>query len=214
MSRILITSGPTRQYLDPVRYLSNESSGRMGRALAQAAIDAGHEVVIVSGPVNVEYPQSAEVIPVVSTEEMLEAALGVFGDCDGMIAVAAPCDYRPVEVAEGKIAKNGDSLTIKLIETPDIVAGLAEVKTSQWMVAFALETEDRHFRAMQKLERKKCDLIVLNGPEAMCASTTRVEVLDSSGQILADIDGSKLQVAVGVFGVISRLLIEEIGHGD
>ncbi len=208
MARILITSGPTRQYLDPVRYLSNGSSGRMGSALAGAAIDAGHEVVIVSGPVNIDYPQSAEVFSVVSTEEMLEAALGVWSDCDGMIGVAAPCDYRPVEVAAGKIAKNGDPLTIKLIETPDIVAGLAEVKTSQWMVAFALESEDRHLRAMQKLERKKCDLIVLNGPEAMCSSTTRVEVIDRGGQILADIDGSKLQVAVGVFDIISRRLIE------
>ncbi len=177
--------------------------------MAQAAIEAGHEVVIVSGPVDIEYPRTAEVIPVVSTEEMLEAALSVWSDCDGMIGVAAPCDYRPLEVAEGKIAKNGDSLTIKLIETPDIVAGLAEVKTSQWMVAFALETADRHLRAMQKLERKKCDLIVINGPQAMFSCKTRVEILDRSGQVLADIDGSKLQVAVGVFGVISRQLIEQ-----
>lgn len=181
----------------------------MGRDLAQAAIDAGHEVVIVSGPVNIEYPAAAEVIPVVSTEEMLEAALDVWSDCDGLIGVAAPCDYRPVEVAEGKIVKNGDSLTIKLIETPDIVASLAEVKTSQWMVAFALETGDRHLRAMQKLERKKCDLIVLNGPEAMFSDTTRVEVLDHAGQVLADIDGSKLEVAVVVFEAISRRLIEQ-----
>lgn len=208
MSRILITSGPTRQYLDPVRYISNGSSGLMGSALAQAAIYAGHEVVIVSGPVNIEYPQSAEVIPVVSTEEMLEACLGVWSECDGMIGVAAPCDYRPHDVAEGKIVKNGDSLTIKLIETPDIVASLAELKTSQWMVAFALETGDRHLRAMQKLERKKCDLIVLNGPESMFSTTTRVEVLDHAGQVLADIEGDKSKVAVGVFDLISRQLIQ------
>lgn len=179
----------------------------MGCALGQAAIDAGHDVVIVSGPVNIEYPQTAEVIPVVSTEEMLEACLGVWNDCDGMIGVAAPCDYRPVDVAKGKITKTGDSLSIKLIETPDIVAGLAEVKTSQWIVAFALETGDRHLRAMQKLERKKCDLIVLNGPEAMFASKTRVEVLNRDGQVLADIEGDKPQVAVKVFDVISQQLI-------
>ena len=180
----------------------------MGCALAQAAIDAGHEVVIVSGPVNIEYPRQAEVIAVVSTDEMLDAALGVWNDCQGMIGVAAPCDYRPVEVAEGKIAKNGDSLTIKLVETPDIVSGLAEVKSSRWMVAFALETGDRHLRAMQKLERKQCDLIVLNGPESMFSHTTRVEILDRGGRVLADIDGSKSEVAVGVFAVISRQLIE------
>ena len=155
MSKILITSGPTRQYLDPVRYLSNASSGRMGCALAQAAIDAGHEAVVVSGPVDIDYPKSAEVIRVVSTDEMLDASRQVFADCDGMIGVAAPCDYRPVEVAQEKIAKNGDFLTIKLAETVDIVATLAADKGRRWVVAFALETEDRHFRAMQKLERKK-----------------------------------------------------------
>ena len=208
MARILITSGPTRQYLDPVRYLSNASSGRMGCALAQAAIDAGHEVVVVSGPVNLDYPEPAKVIPVVSTEEMQEAAMAVFGGCDGMIGVAAPCDYRPVEVAREKIAKNGDFLTIKLAETPDIVAALATEKGRRWMVAFALETEDRHIRAMQKLERKNCDLIVLNGPEAMFSHNTRVEVIDTRGRILADISGTKAEVAIGVFEIISRRLIE------
>src|SRR5215468_10746867 len=99
MARILITSGPTRQYLDPVRYLTNASSGRMGQALAQAAIDRGHTVTIVSGPVEIAYPVAARVIPVVSTEEMLEAAAAEFDGCDGLIGVAAPCDYRPVRVA-------------------------------------------------------------------------------------------------------------------
>ena len=90
MARILITSGPTRQYLDPVRYLSNASSGRMGQALAAAAIEAGHQVVVVSGPVAIRYPRPAEVIPVVSTEEMLAACLAVFPGCDGLIAVPRP----------------------------------------------------------------------------------------------------------------------------
>ena len=95
MPRILITSGPTRQYLDPVRYLSNGSSGRMGKALAEAALAAGHEVLIVSGPVEVRYPRAAQVLPVVSTEDMLAACLEMFPDCAGLIAAAAPCDYRP-----------------------------------------------------------------------------------------------------------------------
>ena len=184
MSRILITSGPTRQYLDPVRYLTNASSGRMGAALAAAAIDAGHEVVVVSGPVDVEYPRAAEVVPVVSTEEMLEACLEVFPSCDGLIGVAAPCDYRPVMVAPQKIQKTGEPLKLHLIETADVVAMLAEVKDSQWMVAFALETEDPHMRALQKLERKSCDLIVLNGPQAMHAAETAVEVI--SAEVRAD----------------------------
>ena len=107
MSRILITSGPTRQYLDPVRYLTNASSGRMGAALAAAAVEAGHQVVVVSGPVEVAYPAEAEVISVVSTEEMLAACRKVFPDCDGLIAVAAPCDYRPVAVARAENPQDG-----------------------------------------------------------------------------------------------------------
>src|SRR5687768_6173023 len=102
MARILITSGPTRQYLDPVRYLTNASSGRMGAALAAAAIEQGHAVTIVSGPVEVSYPEQAEVIDVISTEEMLTAARDAFQECDGLIGAAAPSDYRPEHVEPQK----------------------------------------------------------------------------------------------------------------
>ncbi len=176
--------------------------------MARAALDAGHEVVVVSGPVGLEYPREAEVIPVVSTEEMLAEAAKAFERCDGLIAAAAPCDYRPLEIAREKITKTGEFLTIRLAETPDIVAALAAHKGSRWMVAFALETKDGHLRAMQKLERKKCDLIVLNGPEAMFSLNTRVEVLDAGGQVLADLSGTKAEVAVAVLGVISQKLIK------
>jgi phosphopantothenoylcysteine decarboxylase/phosphopantothenate--cysteine ligase len=207
MTCILLTSGPTRQYLDPVRYLTNGSSGRMGKALAEAALDAGHEVVIVTGPVEVCYPQAARVLPVISTEEMLEACLNVFPQCDGLIAAAAPCDYRPRVVASQKIRKTGGTLDVQFVETPDIVAQLRAIKTSQWMVAFALETEDLRMRAMQKLERKKCDLIVVNGPAAMHAADTKVEVLDARGEVVTAMAGSKLQVAKALLLVIqSRLM--------
>ena len=106
MAKILISSGPTRQYIDPVRYISNASSGQMGCALSRAAVEKGHDVTIVSGPVNVEYPSEAKLIPVVSTEEMLQCCLEQFQDCHGMIGTAAPCDYRPVTVADHKIKKN------------------------------------------------------------------------------------------------------------
>src|SRR4051812_45753865 len=142
VARILITSGPTRQYLDPVRYLTNASSGRMGAALAAAAVELGHLVTIVSGPVEVDYPKSAHVVHVVSTEDMLEQAQALFPSHDGLIGVAAPCDYRPVRVEESKISKTGSPLTLHLIETPDIVATLGAQRTKQWLVGFALETED------------------------------------------------------------------------
>ncbi len=206
MARILITSGPTRQYLDPVRYLTNASSGRMGAALAAAAIEAGHEVIVVSGPVDVEYPPEAKVVSIVSTEDMLESCLEIFPTCDGLIGVAAPCDYRPVKVAAEKIRRTGGLLRLHLIETPDVVALLGAIKDSQWMVAFALETDDERFRAMQKLEKKSCDLIVVNGPGAIHAPDTSVEVLDVEGQVVAGFSGDKQQVSREVFGIIQQRL--------
>jgi phosphopantothenoylcysteine decarboxylase/phosphopantothenate--cysteine ligase len=215
MVRILLTSGPTRQYLDPVRYLSNASSGRMGAALAVAAIEAGHEVTIVSGPVEIEYPAAAEVVRVVSTEEMLEACRSLWARCDGLIGAAAPCDYRPQQVAPQKLSKTGGPRVLDLVETPDILATLAAEKTSQWMVAFALETEDARLRAMQKLARKKCDLIVLNGPAAIQAADTRVEIIDRAGDVVGQFAGSKLEVARGIFRVLKERLISSAGsRGD
>jgi phosphopantothenoylcysteine decarboxylase/phosphopantothenate--cysteine ligase len=211
MARILITSGPTRQYLDPVRYLTNASSGRMGRGLAEAALAAGHEVVIVSGPVEITYPAAARVIPVVTTDEMLEASRRVFPECDGVIGVAAPCDYRPVKVAEQKIAKTGAPLELHLIETPDVIATLGRDKevegTNQWLVGFALETDDRRYRALMKLQKKNCDLVVLNGPEAMNAMTNEVELLDRTGAVVATFRGEKDEVARSIFDLIAERLI-------
>jgi phosphopantothenoylcysteine decarboxylase / phosphopantothenate---cysteine ligase len=207
LSRILITSGPTRQYLDPVRYLTNASSGRMGQALAEAAMAAGHQVVIVSGPVDVKYPAAAEVRQVVSTEDMLAECLKIFPECDGLIAVAAPCDYRPRTVATQKIRRTGGPLELRLVETADIVARLAAIKTRQWLVAFALETEDRRMRAMQKLERKRCDMIVVNGPAAVHAQNTRVEVIAKQGGVLAELSGSKRHVAKEIFEIVEERLI-------
>ena len=208
MPRVLITSGPTRQYLDPVRYLTNASSGRMGKALAEAAIELGLDVVIVTGPVDVSYPSQAEVLPIVSTEELLEACRRVFPDCDGLIGAAAPCDYRPRRVASNKISKTGEPLMLQLIETPDVVATLGERKRQdQWVIGFALETEDQRFRALAKLERKSCDLIVLNGPEAMDSATNSVEVIDPNGDVLATIQGSKEEVANGIFKIIQEKFI-------
>lgn len=208
MARILITSGPTRQYLDPVRYLSNGSSGRMGCALAQAAVAQGHEVVLVSGPVELEYPAGVELIRVVSTEELLAVCQRCFPPCDGMIAAAAPCDYRPRAVASQKIAKTGQPLQLQLIETPDVVASLGQTKRSeQWIVGFALETEDPRLRGLAKLEKKSCDLMVLNGPEAMDSLRNEVEVIDRRGQLVAAFAGSKLQVAERLLQLLQQRLI-------
>jgi phosphopantothenoylcysteine decarboxylase / phosphopantothenate---cysteine ligase len=209
MSRILITSGPTRQYLDPVRYLTNASSGRMGRALAEAAIALGHEVIVVTGAVSIDYPPQAEVKQIVSTEELLATCEELFPACDGVIGAAAPCDYRPLRVEEHKIAKTGKPLALNLIETPDVMATLgASKRPGQWLVGFALETDDQRFRALTKLVKKSCDLIVLNGTSAIDAADNQVEVLDKTGAVIAALAGSKESVAQGILQVIQDRLVE------
>ncbi|KAA1261845.1 Coenzyme A biosynthesis bifunctional protein CoaBC [Rubripirellula obstinata] len=210
MSRILITSGPTRQYLDPVRYLTNASSGRMGAALAEAAIDLGHEVVIISGPVAIDYPSAAQVIPILTTDEMLDAATATFADCEGAIGAAAPCDYMPKRVATEKISKTGDPISIELIETPDVVAMLGQIKKpGQWVVGFALETEDQRFRATVKLQKKHCDLIVSNGPTAIDSDDNSVELLGPGGRVIESISGNKSHVANRLLSQFDALLIRK-----
>lgn len=208
MARILVTSGPTRQYIDPVRFMTNSSSGRMGAALAAAVLELGHEVVIVSGPVEIEYPEEARVVPVVSTEEMLQMAKEEFVECDGLIGAAAPCDYRPRRIESSKIAKTGKPLKIELVETADVVASLAAEKGDRWVVGFALETEDHRFRAIGKMQRKSCDLMVSNGVQAMRAHESSVEVLDSSGNVLLEYSGPKTEVGRRILSVVQQQLIE------
>lgn len=211
MARILITSGPTRQYIDPVRYLSNASSGTMGKCLAQSALDLGHEVVVISGPVLINYPEAAQVVEVVSTEDMLNAAKELFPQCDGMIGAAAPCDYQPVEVADHKIRKTGEHLQLKLVETEDIMATMGAAKTdSQWTVGFALETEDARFRALKKLIKKSCDLIVLNGVAAIDSQENTIEIIATDGNVIATESGKKTKVAAKILDVIQERLIDAV----
>ncbi len=180
----------------------------MGQALCLAALEAGHQVTVISGPVEIEYPSEAEVVPVVTTDEMLAAAREYFLRCDGAIGVAAPCDYRPQKVASQKMTKTGQPLLLELIETPDVIAELGTHKRKdQWVVAFALETEDHRFRALRKLEQKSCDLIVVNSASAMNAVDTEVEVLNRAGDVLLSSQGSKTTVAREIFTVIQQTLI-------
>ncbi len=140
---------------------------------------------------------------------MLATCQRVFPQCDGLIGVAAPCDYRPVKVEEHKIKKTGEPLVLHLVETPDIVATLAAAKRpEQWLVGFALETEDLRFRAITKMQKKSCDLMVLNGPQAINSADNSVEVLDRTGEVIATISGAKENVAWELFGLIEKRLIQ------
>ena len=178
----------------------------MGRALAEAALALGHEVVIVSGPVEVEYPPQARVVPVVSTEDMLAAAAHEFETCDGLIGAAAPCDYRPVRVESHKIAKTGQPIDLHLIETDDVVATLGAKKGRRWVVGFALETEDHRLRALAKLERKFCDLMVSNGPQAISSTDNEVEVFTPAGEVIAADPGHQRRGRQGICDHSKRLI--------
>ncbi len=193
--RILVTAGPTREYLDDVRYLSNDSSGRMGYALAEAARDAGHEVLLVSGPVHLSAPPNCECIRVNTTAEMRDACISHFSHCDGVIAAAAVCDYKPLNRVTGKISKTGGPITLEMIETDDVLAELGRRKEHRWVLGFALEATNARENALQKLRAKNCDWIVLNGPAAIGAENNNVEVLDGSGRVVTNFSGTKPEVA-------------------
>lgn len=179
--------------------------------MAQAALELGHQPLIVTGPVSVDYPAAAEVIEVVTTDDLLRVCSEQFPQCEGLIGAAAPCDYRPVRVAEQKLSKTGQPLVLHLIETPDVVATMGATKRpDQWVVGFALETEDQHFRAITKMERKSCDLMVLNGPEAMNAADNRVEILDRGGAVVRAVAGAKEEVARAILETIQERLVRRV----
>jgi phosphopantothenoylcysteine decarboxylase/phosphopantothenate--cysteine ligase len=164
--RVVVTAGPTREALDPVRYLSNHSSGKMGFALAAACADAGARTTLVSGPVTLETPPHVARKDVESAREMLEACLALLPACDIFIACAAVADYRPEHSADDKIKKNEERLSLTLVRNPDIVATVAAADPRPFTVGFAAETRDLLAYARGKLERKGLDLVVANDVSA------------------------------------------------
>ncbi|MBK8090617.1 MAG: phosphopantothenoylcysteine decarboxylase [Verrucomicrobiaceae bacterium] len=161
--RILITAGPTREPLDPVRFLSNRSSGRMGYALAEAALAAGHEVVLISGPVSLSPPPGAVLVPVETARQMFEAVAEHISSSHIAIMTAAVADYRPKTTAGQKIKKSAESLTLELERTEDILGSARpQFGFRGFLVGFAAETENLLENAREKLARKDCDLIIAN----------------------------------------------------
>ncbi len=160
--RVVITAGPTREALDPVRYLSNHSSGKMGYALAQAAVDAGAVTTLISGPVALAAPDRVTLVPVQSAQQMYEQSLALLPDCDIFIACAAVADYRPASAELQKIKKGQEEMTLTLVRNPDIVAAVAAAENGPFTVGFAAETQDVLTYARDKLERKGLDMIVAN----------------------------------------------------
>ncbi len=159
---VIITAGPTQEAIDPVRYLSNHSSGKMGYAIAQAAIEAGAKVILISGPTALPTPLHVKRINIRSAQQMHTAVMQHITHCDIFISTAAVADYRPVNIVEQKIKKTNDTLTLELQRNPDILADVAALTSPPFTVGFAAETENLRRHALEKRERKKIDMIAAN----------------------------------------------------
>jgi len=202
--RLLITAGPTREYLDPVRFLSNASSGRTGCAIARAAKAGGHWVSLVMGPVSVGPPAVDELVRVTSAADMYEAVVARFDGCDVFVAAAAVCDYRPAEREERKIKKTEGRVTLELERTTDILLQMSKRRRRQVLVGFCLETEDLERRAREKLEVKQLDLVVANGPEAIDAARQDALILARGGQREVLRNVTKDELAKAILAAASR----------
>jgi phosphopantothenoylcysteine decarboxylase/phosphopantothenate--cysteine ligase len=207
--KILVTAGPTRENVDPVRYFTNRSSGKMGYAVAEAAAQRGAQVILVSGPTSLEAPPGVERVNVQSAEEMHRVVLEKISDCSIAIFAAAVADYRPVQASDQKIKRTKESLTIALEPTPDILASVSRNKGERLVIGFAAETENVAANARQKLGAKNADLIVANDVTAEGAGfdhdTNIVTLIARDGRDLTLPRMSKSEVAQRILDEIVRL---------
>jgi len=210
--RILVTAGPTRERIDPVRFLSNDSSGRMGFAIAAAAAAAGHQVTLIAGPVALATPRGVRRLDIESARELLAVARREFRRCDALVMAAAVADWRPARRRAGKWrGKDGGAARtqLELVRNPDVLATLSRGKGPRTVVGFALETGAGVRRARAKLAKKGLDFIVLNGPSALNAARTSVIILGSDGSSRAIARASKERVA----RELVRLCVPRPAHG-
>lgn len=215
MNKILITAGPTYEKIDPVRFIGNYSSGKMGLALVKECLKRGIEVELVLGPVSIDKEilneNNLHVTNVESAQQMYEACMNIFPNTDGAILCAAVADFTPVEVAENKIKRKGDELVIHLKPTKDIAVSLGAIKKeNQTLVGFALETNDEETNAMSKMKRKNFDFIVLNSLQDKGAGfrhdTNKITIISKEGKKEYPLK-SKSECAVDI---IDQLLISSI----
>lgn len=213
--RVIITAGPTQEALDPVRYFSNRSSGKMGFALAEVAARAGAEVVLISGPTHLPTPSGVQRIDVVRAEEMMEEVMTALPTADIVIKAAAVADYGPEEVSDKKIKKQGKTLVVRMRRTPDIASEVGRRKTNrQFFVGFAAETNQVEQHAREKLTRKGMDLIVANDVTSPGAGfevdTNVVTIFDAQGKVASWPQLMKREVAERLVVLIGERLDERI----
>jgi phosphopantothenoylcysteine decarboxylase / phosphopantothenate---cysteine ligase len=195
--KVLVTAGPTVEDIDPVRFLSNRSSGKMGYAVAEAAVRRGATVFLVSGPTELKAPTGVEWIPIRSAEQMKNAVIRLYPDMDIVIKAAAVADYRPVEPAPQKIKKNKEGMVLRLTRTEDILEILGKKKKGQVLIGFAAETEHLLDFAREKLIRKNLNLLVANDVSkgVFGADSSTVHILNRNGEVTTIRDQSKLAIA-------------------
>lgn len=182
---VIVTAGPTREYIDTVRFITNGSSGRMGHACAAAAVKAGHRVTLVTGPVSLGTPAGCAVVPIVSVEELQAVLEQRIGGADALIMTAAVGDFSVSPRHDRKIPRSGGPVTITLTPTPDILASLGRrKKPGQVFIGFAVEDARDEAKAYQEMLAKNCDYLVLNGPSAMGADTSEACILSPDGLVL------------------------------
>lgn len=182
MMRILITAGPTREFIDDVRFISNPSTGRVGFACAEAAQDRGHRVTLVTGPVELPDPKGVTVVRITSAQEMHRATMKVYRTADAVIATAAVSDYRPAHRFRGKLKKGAKHVELSLVATPDILAEMGRRKRGHILVGFALESRNGPANALEKLRRKNLDAIVLNAPSSFGTDSMKATILHAHGE--------------------------------
>ena len=207
---ILITAGPTRENIDPVRYISNRSSGKMGYAVAEAAALRGADVTLISGPTSISQPNVSEFISITTAEEMQKAVENSAKGKDAIIMTAAVADYRPESVATEKIKKNDQSLNLKLTRTQDIISELGKIKGHSLLVGFAAETENLLANASKKLKAKGMDLIIANDVSeegiGFDVDVNRVHILDKNGEVRQTDKLSKREIAGIILDAIKERL--------
>ncbi|OXU14019.1 phosphopantothenoylcysteine decarboxylase [Sedimentisphaera salicampi] len=210
--RVLVTAGGTREYIDPVRYITNASTGKMGYAAAAAAVERGHSVKLISAPTSIAHPKGAELISIVSAEEMFEAVKNEFAYCDCLIMAAAVSDYRPERYAEKKIKKSSEEIELTFHKTPDILQWAGDNKNGQIIVGFALEDESLLEKADEKMQRKKMDIIVANSPSAISQECSHIYIKQSGGEWLNRPERHKSETAVEIIRMADRIHSEKTGE--
>lgn len=206
--KILVTAGPTREDIDPVRYITNRSTGKMGYAIARAARNRGADVILISGPVNIKPPEGVKVINVYSANEMYDAVIRHFNEIDILIKSAAVADYRPANKSELKIKKTDDDLHIELTRNKDILLEIGKIKKHQIIVGFAAETNNLIENAMSKIKKKNLDYIVANDvtmeKSGFGTENNTVKIINKSGEIIELPNMPKEEVAHEIFNQILK----------